>query len=936
MEPLIGRETELATLGAGLSAALAGDGRLMLVSGEPGIGKTRLVDAAAEHAQRAGATIRRGYAIDDPGVPALWPWLRMVRDWPRAESALRTAPDPANDGARFAMFDRFTRVLASEAAADGLVLVLEDLHWADRTSLLLLRHVVGEIGAQRILVLATYREHRDTALSELLSDLVRPAATRRVHLSGLTEAAVIAWLHGALPRADPSLASRLHERTSGNPLLIRMMLDAAPDTEPATWERLDAGDGLRDVVATWTANLPTDAGRVVAAASVLGERIEPPLLARVVGLSPDALRTALVTSQEAGVLRTDPASGRLLFAHALVRDAVYAELDPATRSDLHRACTHALETAHGTRAAGLIAMHWRRYAGTDGPANCLSWARIAAKHAGDGFGYDEAVRFRELAIEVANEIGCGDDELATLQLELAEAAFAASRIDASVDACVLAAEYADRAGRADIVAAAGLVVHGFGTGVQQSIRSICERALVLIGDDDPVVRARLLAQVAHAAAEDQAGPDAASMAASALEAADSTGDSTAVLEAIAARHLAISIPQTVDERLRLGRRAVDLGRSSRAPMAAVWGHIWRVDAAFQLGNLDEVGRELEAVDRIARVLHSPVARWHHERLLATRAALVGDFPGARERNAGARAVAERFGQLSMTALYAAFAAQLAIVRGDPAEYPPGFEDQLRSFPPLPLVRINVPILLAMRGELDAARAAFEEFRTLPRSMPVGPRWWPTLWHVAVVAVLVDDTEVAADLYPLLEPLSSYYSCDGSGAVFCHGSAARAAGDLALLTGSYDSAVRHYADGVRMNARIGARPFTALSRLGQATALYHRSNGASGASSGDLASAIGLVQNATAEFGQLDMPGPLSAARALRERLSSSLSSALSRRENEVAMLVAEALSNREIADRLYLSERTVETHVRNILSKLGFGSRTQIATWSVARQSGRR
>ena len=164
-------------------------------------------------------------------------------------------------------------------------------------------------------------------------------------------------------------------------------------------------------------------------------------------------------------------------------------------------------------------------------------------------------------------------------------------------------------------------------------------------------------------------------------------------------------------------------------------------------------------------------------------------------------------------------------------------------------------------------------------------------------------------------------------MFPGGSEQRIAGDLALATGRIDEAIHRYTDAIEMNARIGARPFLALSRLGLAKAL------AAKGIPGDLPTAHALVTEAAAEFRRLDLPGPLAAADALLARIDSAARAAnpLSPRESEVASLIALAMSNRQIAEQLVLSERTVETHVRSILAKLGYSTRTEIATWSVRR-----
>jgi DNA-binding CsgD family transcriptional regulator len=268
----------------------------------------------------------------------------------------------------------------------------------------------------------------------------------------------------------------------------------------------------------------------------------------------------------------------------------------------------------------------------------------------------------------------------------------------------------------------------------------------------------------------------------------------------------------------------------------------------------------------------------------------------------------------------AFLTELAVLRGDPGEVPPEWEQLIVQAPPMPLIRITISVVHALFGDLDRARAEFEQFRHLPDSFPVGIRWFPTLRQIGLCAVMLDDLEVAEAVYRKFVPFARYYSGDGSGGVFHHGSNAGMLGDLALIARRWDDAVEHYRAAVDMNVRIGARPFVASARLGWAQTLAAQGT--------HLREAAHLVEQAAAEFHRLDMPGRLRTAAALRAELSRRRpASLLSAREQEVAELVAEGRSNREIGTRLFISERTVETHVGNILAKLGFASRTEIVAW---------
>ncbi len=938
---MVGRETALAVADAAIGTASAGTGGLLLVSGDPGIGKSRFLQAVAERAADRGLQPACGYAVQDSGAPPLWPWQRACRRWPDVTSALHTGPEGAGEqDARtsFVLFVDICERIIDVSRQQGVLLVLEDMHWADRTSVSLLRHLAGELDRARLLVAVTYRQSTPGGLADVLADLARTRNVTTIGLDALGAADIRTWLEASGFRAGDDLAAALRQRTGGNALLVKLLIEAwsAMDgkADQTAVDRLLADrPDLRRLIASRTAALDPRSRELVAAASVLGERLDPAVLSLIVDQPLSSTTGALQTGVLAGVLR-ESTSSEFAFAHALVRDAIYADLPASARGEWHRRCATALESVAPHDAAGLIANHWRRATSADAGEHCLWWAKLAARQAASAFAYEDAARFTELALRCATDRAEPIADLAALTVMLAEAYFAAGNIDGSLDACTRASDLAAAAGRSDLMAAAGLVIQGIGTPVlNRRIRTLCERALAA-NDHDPVTAARLLVQIAAATAENEGGSLAEERSARALAAAEATGDPVAILEALAARHLAISVPNMVTERLDLGKRAVELGKDADRPLATMWGHLWRADAAQQLGNLVEVDREIDRIDEIATRRRSPLARWHHHRMLAARTALTGDFALARRHDRDATELAHRMGDLSLAGMSYAFSSQLAQVRGDVTELPADFGEAIDHSPPLPLVKVGRTMALALAGDLSAARASFESFRDLPRTYPVGVRWAATLAQIGFAAVLIDDADVAGAVYEKLVPTALYYSGDGSGAVYHWGSNAGWLATFALTAGRVGDAVRLFRDGIAMNARIGARPATALARLGLAQSLLAR-NAVGQGDPTDLTDARVLATDATGEFRRLDMPGPLARATTVLADLAAARPAghALSPRESEIASLVGASLSNRAIAERLFLSERTVESHVRNILNKLGFTSRTEIALWAAERST---
>ena len=933
MSALPGREAALALIGRCLDEAAAGTGRLVLITGEAGIGKSALADAALSQAAAEGFDTARSHALDDPGAPSLWPWHRLGRTMP----GLRDLLDPgsaeqATPAQRFGMFEAVTEHLRAHAVGNGLAVMLDDLHWADTTSLRLLRHVAADLADSRVLLIGTARQNGGPAWTELGAELIRATGTRVMLLDGLPAAAVRKWLTEDPELADwADQADLVSTATGGNPFYIRLLTSAAASAGVAAGERPDVAREVR----TRLSGLSTAARQLIEIAAVAGDSASIRLLGAVTGRPPAAVAAALDEAAGAEILR---GADGVEFVHALVRDGVLAGTAPADRHRLHAEIATALETFDGSQLAGSIAEHWSQVGGTEAAGRFVTWAQRAARDAAGRYDPERAAGYLRAALTRSADLGLDAGRRAELALDLANVLFQAGDLGAAAESCVLAADLAEGIGRSELIADAALVVHGVGSwDAARVVVQLCERALRGLGTADPVRRARVLAQLSAALTETVDPARGAELASQALRLAESTGDPRAVLDAIAARHLAITVPDAVRERAELARRAIELGAAgTSSPVAMLWGHLWLAMALHQLGDLDGAHEQAEEIGRIADHRHSPLARWHYLRIQAANAALVGDFGPARQLSEQALRLGERMGDESMVGIHHAFLVFLAEIRGDliPDETIATF----RSGPRIPLLRAMLVHALAHRGERDEAAALFEELRPLPDQLTAGVRWAGTVGQIGLAAAALGDREVAERVYQLTRARAGNYDGDGSGFIVATGSTGRMVADFALAAGRVPEAVELYADSVIANARIGARPFVALSRLGWATALLTRWRDLSLESApGDLAAARSLATQAAAEFRRLDMPGRLRAADRLLAELDTAARAddPLTAREREVAGLVAQGRRNREIAAELVLSERTVESHVRSILLKLDLGGRAEVAGWLQARGAGR-
>ncbi|HYB47115.1 MAG TPA: LuxR C-terminal-related transcriptional regulator [Streptosporangiaceae bacterium] len=553
------------------------------------------------------------------------------------------------------------------------------------------------------------------------------------------------------------------------------------------------------------------------------------------------------------------------------------------------------------------------------------WAAAAASAATSALAFEDAADYLGTALAAAEAADAADAERARLLIELATAEYRAGQLATSLRHAVVAADAAERDRRLDLVPDAALVVRGIGHHpVAATLLGLCDRALA-----DPgcpaARRARLLAQRASALAElgDMKAADADSAAAMTVAAA--ADDPVAELDAIRARVAARAASQHRTERLRLGTRALELAGTTGQPLAAVLAHVWRIDAAYQLLNLQAVDAEIIQIAQLAESTRLPLARWHLLRQQASRAALAGRLAIARGQSEEARRLAIRLQDPSGAGLSYSFAVWLAVARGDPAEIPADFFDVVAAAPPIPVVRAGLAMGLFVSGRTDEAQAVYETLRQLPADGDRDVRNVGAFAQILDLIVAFRDTETARAYYDLLVPHSAEAGAAGTGLVVVYGSQDWPLGRLAGLLGRTEQALDHFARAAAVNTRLGARPLVVLTRLDWADTLKARATGA------DLAQARVLARDAAVEARRLDMPGPADRAGRLARELEQAIAAAnpLTRREREIAELVSDGLTNRAIADRLVLSERTVEGHVRSTLAKLQLTNRTELAAWTL-------
>ncbi|MGQ0575199.1 MAG: ATP-binding protein [Pseudonocardia sp.] len=802
-------------------------------------------------------------------------------------------------------------------------MVVDDLHWCDEPSLLVLRHLAGRLDTAPVLVLATYRDTEPgTGLAAMLPDLLRAPAAARLQPRGLDLDAVRDQLRslGAGERVD---AGAVWEATGGNPLFVREIARAVAD---GSWRPDRVPGSVRDVVAARVARLSAPCREFLQAAAVVGVRFDPGMVAAVLDEPVGACAERVDEASARGLLDRVDDTGGLRFLHALTRDAVVASLDTAQRLALHRAAATALQERHAGDVAdhlGEIARHWSALAGYGEAATARTWTVAAGDEAVRRLAFEQAVALYRTALALPAP---WPDPAArhAVQIALGRAAHLAGDLDAAVDAAAAAAVTARAAGRADLLAEAALVLDAVtDPRVNAGTADLCAQALLALGEDHPALRARLLALRSALAfyADDR---DATRVdSATALELARTAGDDTALVAALRARLDACPGPGGVDERLALADAMARVADRTGDAHAALWARLWRVDALMEAGAVTAAAEQLAPLGRAAARVGGPVATWHDDRVQACVAQARGRFAEAEatslrafERMRGietAAAVGARLGLLCALARHAGTPEVGVALARSALPAPPRFAAMSGLARAYLLLRAGLP---------DEAAAVYQQAGD-PRSWT-----WPVFFvaHGHTLAVLLAaGLDRAADLRVALDGLGAFRGqFVAGGGVNHHGPAELTLGFGALALGRLDVAVEDLGVALARADQAGTPGFTAEAGHHLAVALAARG------APGDRERAHRVAVESDRLVRALGMAPFLGPSAELMRRLGGG-AGGLSAREAQVAELVGEGLTNRQIAARLVISERTAGNHVQHVLTKLGFGSRSQIAAWTATR-----
>jgi class 3 adenylate cyclase len=844
--------------------------RLAVISGEAGVGKTRLSSQLALEAHGEGATVLYGRCDEDLGVP-YQPWVQAVShlvtearqpmldahverfggEVARLAPALRDRvpglPSPREsdpETERYLMYAAAAGLLEAAGEREPLLLILDDLHWADPPTLSLLRHVLASGSSTRALVVGTYRDSdlaRDHPLTALLADLHRDRGGERMKLTGLESGDVLSLIE-ALAGHEPdedgrALAEEITRETAGNPFfageLIRHLTEAGAivHEDGGRWHvvgevaELGLPQSVREVIGRRVERLGSDARTVLSAAAVLGRDFDLDLLLAVVDLPESRLLDLLDEAVAASLLQEGAErAGRFTFTHALVAHTLYEDLGATRRALLHRRVAEALEVQCGDEPGerlGELAGHWAAAVVNGDTTKAAHYARRAAERALEQLAPDEAVSWYSRALELQGEASMDNrSERCELLIGLGEAQRQIGNQDSRqtlLDAARLAQELGDtdRLGRAVLANSHGWVTASQVGSVDSERVQALEAAAGALPADDPR-RAQVLALLAYELHHGGEQTRCRALATEAIEIARAADDPAALAQTLANASAATWATDTFAERQRVSDELFELVQSLEDPRLIFWAALRRMIAGLQAGERAQVESSLARIRTVAASVPEPSIAWTRLKLESIWALVQGELHASEQWATQAYEVAAASGEPDAES---SLGGGMSRVRYFQGRYEEIIEPALRGAGEAnapPSWRAAAALALIEGGRPDEAR----EMALAEDVQGVG---WDEFWFISMsvwaeVFARLAVLDRAEEVYELLAPFSGQLAAGGT---ILSGSVDWALGALATALERYEDADRHFAAAAEIEVRLGAPLLLARTRAGWARALIAR-------------------------------------------------------------------------------------------------------------------
>ena len=898
----IGREQETKELRVALHNTVSGNGHLFMLVGEPGSGKTRMTEQLATYARLCNAQVLTGGCYEGEGAPAFWPWLQIVRSYAQdlgpekllsimgpgaadiaqvvseIRERLPDLPPPPTlepEQARFRLFDSVTTFLKNASKLQPLVIILDDLHWADKPSLLLLQFLARELKDARILVIGTYRDMelgRQHPLSQTLGELSRQGLSARIVLRGLTEQDVARFIEmTAGIKPTENLVRTVFQQTEGNPFflneIVRLLVVEGqlerPQVTTASGVRIP--EGVREVIGRRLDQLSDECNRILTTASVIGREFSLDALEPLSDISGDQLLELLDEAMAARVISEMPqAVGQYSFVHALIRETLYDEISTARRVRFHRRVGEVIEKLYANSLDSHLpelAYHFFQASPAGEGDKAIDYAIRAAKRAVGLLAYEEAAGHYERAravIELQDEVD--QEQRGEMSLALGDAHKKAGNNAKAREAFLQAADIARKRGAPEVLARAAL---GMGTAMVASGKvddievSILEEALSALSEEDTALRARLLAQLSMALYYSPELREEVNQRA--VEMARRVEDPGAIVAALYGRHLMLDATPNVEERLGVATEILGIAERGANKEMELQIRYRRVLDLMELAEMPAVDAEIAAYARLADELRQPRYLWLTPYFRASRALTGGRFEECEQLARQAIAIGQRAQDPTAPLLFETIINVLRMVQGKVDDREAAILRYLEDYPKIPSHRATLANLYCRLGRREDGQREFDQvaahdFANLPRD----GSWSPTMANLAYVCSYLSDVRRAAILYDLLLPYAPLQCVIGSAAIGT-GSALRFLGILASTMSRWEDAAAHFEGALLMNTRIGAKPFVALTQQEYGGMLLKRGQ------PGDRDKAIEILDRALATANEIGMQGLIRDVTALKSQ-----------------------------------------------------------------------
>jgi len=905
--PIVGRDSELEEIAGAWSRVEAGGRETVLVAGEPGAGKSRLVAEAAATLRGADGLVLYGSgdgAAETPYAPFAAALRELDRRAPGLLDDARRSPldrliadAPSGGIPPWGLSDDRGKLFAATAGLCErlggecpVLLAIDDLHACGASTLALVEHLARTATPLRMLLLVTYRPTEVEPGGEqatAIADLRSAPGARHLRLAGL-DAPALRKVAAALSVSERDVeldraAEEAARESGGNALFACELLRAMGEGELGGGApRPSAPPSLRMLIATRARALGQDAYESLEAAAVCGREFDPALLAAILGLPPAEVSTSLARGARAGLLVADRDGGGWAFGHAIVAHCLYEELDPTQRGDLHRRAAEALEAGGaGERLAGELAHHWRLAEPPDrerAAACCEAAGRLALR----GYDHEVAASWFEAALELRGEGGGDAEGIERCDLLIGlGVALRYTNQERSRECLLRAARLADRLGEVDRLVAAALANHrGFVSQVGGFDR---ERAAMLrragerldgSGPESALVLAQLALELTFTDQVDRRRW----LAESALAAARKSGDRRLLAQVLVRCLIARWDPDNAAERIAMAAESIEIGAELDEPLELFHALHWQAVAQLEICEVEAAARSLREQDRIASRIGDATARWLCEWAESLHLSLHGRLEEAEARAQRAVESAKHSAQPDALLPYVSQLCSIRWQEGRMGELAPLLARALPQYPGIPGLRSLVTLAHAEAGEPALAREVLAgDVATRFEALPRDPFWLATVIDYAYAVARLGDREAADLLHGILDP---YRGRLATTAVAVWGVVDHALGRLELLLGEEEAGRRSLRAAIDAYAAMQAPLWKARAEA-------------------DLEPVGGAESSLEARIAALG----------------------LTDRQAEVTRLAARGLSNREIAARLHVSPRTVKRHLENVYRHTGVGSR---------------